>query len=265
MKNYFDSRFKVFILSMTQYPRNADLTKQLTKMGINYDVVSGANPKTCTDHLKRIGAQGIRRALMTPEQMACTFGHYLMYEKALESNSEFNIFLEEDCVLDSQLFNKFLNERSLLNENFIMLGACGGFARLKSYRIGEFRVMKTVADSLNGSHAYFLNRRVLKEFLRGAYEVTSLPDTFQRKSTKQMIILPYIATQMKDGITTIPLKINSQKSGRKFALQRKLLSSLKLDLLDRVRTGTFGGRVLRLNETRRIFSLFYRSLPGCTD
>ena len=259
MSNLINKNVRAFVLSVEKVPRNSKLLEDLSSLGIASQVVTGATPDLAFEYSQKDEFKDRYRAVMSKQQMACTFGHRLMFIEALNHKESHFLFLEDDAVLDMQILADFLNKITRAPRGLILLGACGGFAR-RHLSIDEFQILRTIGDTVAGSHAYLLDKKSIPDLLNGTEGCGFLADSFSRKVTSQYVLLPYCATQMKDSFTYIPLR----SSGQEFSWIRNLLAPLKMDLIDYWHTGIFGGRFMRLPMVEKYFEKIFIKLPGCT-
>ena len=260
MPNSNRKDIRAFILSVENQPRNLDLIKDLHKLKIQYQIVTGATPELAFKYSQSKEFEGNFRAIMSKQQMACTYGHRLMFEESMKCQESFFLFLEDDAVLDIGNLEKILLQLVHLPKGIVLLGACGGFAR-GHLQIDDFQVLRTVGDTAAGSHAYLVNKESIPDLHQGTDGCKFLADSFSRKETGLFIVVPYCASQLKDSFTYIPLKSKQEKHSK----LRNLLAPLKMDLIDYYRTGIFGGRFLRLPVIEKYSEKIFVKLPGCTS
>ena len=260
MPNLIRKDIQAFILSVEKEPRNLRLLKDLKGLGIPYEIITGATPEIAFQYSQLVDFKGHYRAIMSKQQMACTYGHRLMLKEALKNQAQFFLFLEDDAVLDVNNLHKLLLDVSGIPTGIVLLGACGGFA-VKNRTIGDFQLLKTVGDTAAGSHAYLVHKDSVPDLFEGTSGCKFLADSFSRKNSDLFVILPYCASQLKDSFTYIPLESN--KGSHSWI--RNLLAPLKMDIVDLLHTGVFGGRFLRLHNVEKYAQKIFIKLPGCTS
>lgn len=250
------------ILSVSLEPRNKVLISQLIAAGVEYEVVTGASRAAAREHYQINFDSRAKYSIMDDNQLACTYGHYLMFLRAREVKSTYTLFLEDDCTLDSSKLVELLQNIEEAPKGILILGACGGFAKKGSSIQGGKTWLRAVGDTVAGSHAYIIHESLINDFINGSQKLQRLPDSFHRdKKIKMFILQPYIAWQIRDTFSHIPL----MQSGQSANPLRRLASSFKHDLLDRIWFGIWGGRFLRLSFLEKIVEIFYIRLPGCKD
>ena len=250
------------ILSVNLTPRNPNLIESLRKAGISHHVVTGSSPTIARDHFQKNFSDFRPYSIMSDSQLAGTFGHFLMYQRAIALDYDFTIFLEDDCELDFLGLKDFVSTTNLYPKGLVLLGACGGFVRKKPITIQGFSFFEAIGDTVAGAHAYVLPKSLYADFQNRAFFLQMLADSFHRnRETKMYVLVPYLATQIKDVPSFIPLIQIGQSTNP----IRQILSSVRYDLSDRIRFGIWGGRFLRLPMPEKIAGLILKKLPGCKD
>lgn len=251
---------KAYVLSPDRSVRNSRLLPTLDEFRIPYEFVDGSSVINTLSYLKEIDHPFSEKHVFTKEQYACSFGHLLMHQKALNDDYEWSLFFENDATLNSDLLKVLLNSLSLLPRGIILLGSCGGWAR-KSFRIdiGGVSIHKVFNSAVTGSHAYLVKTEHLTNMIPVEKELKSLADEFNRRNLPMFIILPFISYQEGATASEIPLRSTSTTSSN----FRKLISSVKNDLLDLRRLKRLGNRSIRLEFLEGKVAKFLHILPGC--
>lgn len=251
-------KVQAYILSLDGTCRNKTLIPRLMELGINYQIVSGIGPEEAMQH---IVGKNVVRNVMTSNQMACTLGHRLMHQAALESTADWFIFLEDDATIELDFSIPVFKMLTQLGSKVILLGSCGGIVHKKPIaQLGSYEIFLFVFNGATGSHAYLANREATLSMFESSFGLPRLADSFSRSSSTDLcVVLPFLSFQASGGQTFIPLK-SSQGDSR---VLRKILSSIKADFLDLYHFKKFGARTLRLPELEKIVGKFLKILPGC--
>lgn len=251
-------KVQAFILSLDGTCRNKMLIPKLMELGIKYQIISGTGPD---EAMQYVVGKNVVRNIMTSSQMACTLGHRLMHQAALESSADWFIFLEDDATIEPDFSMSVIKVLTQLGSKVILLGSCGGIVHKRPIaQLGSYEIFLFKFNAVTGSHAYLANREATSDMFDSSWGLPRLADSFSRSSSTDLcVVLPFLSFQASGGQTFIPLK-SSQDTNQ---IHRKILSSLKADFLDLYNFRKFGARTLRLVELEKIVSKFFRILPGC--
>lgn len=251
-------KVQAFILSLNGTCRNKMLIPKLKELGIEYQIISGIGPD---EAIQYVVGKNVVRNVMTSSQMACTLGHRLMHQSALESSADWFLFLEDDATIEPDFSMPVFKVLTQLGSKVILLGSCGGIVHKRPIaQLGSYEIFRFAFNGVTGSHAYLANREVTSDMFDSSWGLPRLPDSFSRSSSTDLcVVLPFLSFQASGGQTFIPLK-SSQDNNQ---IHRKILSSLKADFLDLYNFRKFGARTLRLAELEKIVSKIFRILPGC--
>ena len=259
---YEKKKVAALVLSVNLPPRNKQLLSQLSELGVYFEVVNEATPKAAEIHFLKHYDPANHYSIMDENQRACTFGHYLMFERAKLLDAEFTFFFEDDCLLNFDFLAYLIPRLKNAPHGLLLLGACGGFAKKVKVVSSGVLWLKGIGDSISGSHGYVLHRDLINPLLNGSKKLQRLADSYHRPRNLQIYVLyPYATWQMKGEISHIPLR----QTGQSTNVFRQMGSSIKNDLLDRIYFGIWGGRFMRLPTIEKLAAKFYLKLPGCTD
>lgn len=240
--------------------RNPDLLPTLDAMNISWEIVDKSNPENTLEYLESINSAFPTVESFTREQLACTYGHLLMHQRAIEFGTEWSLFFENDATLDAALLGIFLNSLDSLPKGLFLLGSCGGWAKRNAVlELDGLNVHKVFNSAVTGSHAYFVKTENLRHLISEEFSLTSLADEFIRKNLPMYITVPFVSYQ--EGFT--PSQIPLSSKGLRRGIWRSLLSSFKADVLDLRRLRRLGNRCLRLNFMEIHISKFLMGLQGC--
>lgn len=251
---------RAFILSPNRNMRSPNLLPSLDALGISYEVVDKSNVENTLLYLESIKVEFPTVASFTPEQLACTYGHLLMHQRAIEVGAQWTLFFENDATLDIALLRVILDSLDSLPKGIFLLGSCGGWAkRHATLKLDGTNVHRVLNSAVTGSHAYFVKTEYIPNMISEESALTSLADEFVRKNLPMYITVPFVSYQEGFTPSQIPLSSKGFRRGR----GRSLLSSLKADILDLMRLGRLGNRCLRLDFLEIYISKFLMKLQGC--
>lgn len=267
---------EAFILSVNKEIRNTELINELSSLDIKHEVVSGSTPIAAKKHLEQLGETSRSRVFLSPTEMACSYGHYLMFARALDSDKEWFLFLEDDAVFLPSTLKFILQAKRNLPSGVVLLGSCGGFSHRKPImKINDFHgVHEIIGNSVNGSHAYLVHRRYLQELHDHAIYLLRHADSFHRaRKTKLFVVVPDISLQKK-GVPVFVTRESEDKSEVKNHGQhkeakvkfvgyfQKLLRNTYADIMDYVRYRHFQGRVLNQIPVLYLSKIIFKQLPA---
>jgi hypothetical protein len=123
--NHEDLKVKVYILATPGKFRGEVLLNKLKKIGLDYEIVWGLDAAEPGFTLESCGYDEkksliINRRKMAPGEVACAYGHQLMYEAALDSAAEIFLFLEDDADIHQELIIAPLLDGLKSTQSFII-------------------------------------------------------------------------------------------------------------------------------------------------
>jgi len=251
---------KAYILSPDRRMRNPDLIPTLEHLKIPIQIIDKSSVPNTLEYLSKQNKTQTKDSPFTIQQLACTYGHYLMHQEALRGMDEWALFFENDATIDSDLLIHLLDSVEMLPNGLILLGSCGGWARKKqTIELSELTIHKVFNSAVTGSHAYLIKTGLLKQFTGVEKNLTSLADEFIREALPMFVTKPFVSYQEGFTPSEIPLKSSASKGSS----LRRIASAIFADLRDYPRLGRFGNRLLRLEFFERLFSNILMKLDGC--
>jgi len=252
---------KAYILALNGEPRNPDLIPSLVFAGLNVCIISGTTIESAKKYLQGINSSKRRGGQLNDYERACAYGHLKMQTEAYSQGDDWNLFLEDDAVLDKNLFEKILGAVNQLPSGITLLGVCGGLAYRRPFNI-ELGLFKLVENMFNGSHAYIADRVTIGEVIKSSWDLPNYADRFPRpRRTKMFVLYPFVAFQMKENSPVISRAAGIDSRGR----LKKTLSLAFYDLKDLRKAGFLSGRTLGFLLSRFRTRNFFLRLPGCRD
>ena len=252
---------KAYILALNGEPRNPDLIPSLVSAGVNFCIISGTTIENTKKYMqginspKRIGDQ------LNDYERACAYGHLKMQIEAYSRGDDWNLFLEDDAVLEKNSFEKILGEVNQLPKGITLLGVCGGLAYRKPFNL-ELGLFKLVENMFNGSHAYIADRVTIREVMKSSWDLPDYADRFPRpRSIKMFVVYPFAAFQLKENSPDISREAGIDSRGR----LRKFFGLAFHDLKDLHSSHFLSGRTLGFLLSHFRLSNFFLRLPGCRD
>jgi hypothetical protein len=252
---------KAYILALTGEPRNHELIPTLKSAGVEISIVSGTTVERAKKHLQEIQAPRRRGNQLNDFERACAYGHLKMQIEAYSEGGDWNLFLEDDAVLEKNSLEQFLGGVHKFPNGIILLGVCGGLAYKRSVNL-ELGLFRLVENMFNGSHAYIADRDSIRNVIKSSWDLPNYADRFPRpRKTKMYVCYPFTAFQMKDNSPDISREAGIDSRGR----LKKTLSLAFHDLRDLYTSHFLSGRTLGflMNPTKA--RKFILRLPGCRD
>jgi glycosyl transferase, family 25 len=148
---------KVYLISLkTAVERREFQQRQLSKLGLEFELFDALTPSTSAELTTGIKADGWERPLM-PTELACFFSHYLVWHKILERN-ETALILEDDVILSRNLPTFLNGVADLKNIDHITLEARLRKKMIATDRstLGRLGVAELLQDR-TGAAAYILH------------------------------------------------------------------------------------------------------------
>lgn len=253
---------KAFILAGRDGIRNPKLLQDLEVLGIEFEIIPFIDPALAIAHLEREKRQIPRR--MNQGELACSYGHLLIYGKILGEEGDAFLVLEDDASLNPYEFKDLIFGSLNLPNHIFLLGSCGGTVRSTSLILSGKQFYRLMGSAMVGSHAYLINKSVARELYDANLGLKLPADAFRRGRNIDIFIqFPYSATQMKARESLIERTPQIQEI---FVAEKT--SALKLlcrDIMDLRRTGRFGARLLERLTNLSLISRRFHKLPGCRD
>ena len=252
---------KAYILALNGEPRNHDLIPTLESAGVNVCIISGTTVESAKEHLRGIPIPRRKGNQLNDFERACAYGHLKMQIEAFSQGENWNLFLEDDAVLDKESFENLLSESSKLPKGLTLLGVCGGLAYKKPFN-GELKLFRLVENMFNGSHAYIVDRDSIGEMIQKNWDLTNYADRFPRpRKIKSFVLFPFVAFQMKENAPIIAREDGMDSRGR----FRKILSLVFHDIKDLRESHFLSGRTLGYLMSQPKPKKYFLRLPGCRD
>jgi hypothetical protein len=251
---------KAYILSPDRRMRNPDLIPTLEHLKIPFEIIDKSSVPNTLEYLSKQNKNQSKDSPFTIQQLACTYGHYLMHQEALRGKHEWALFFENDATIDSDLLVLLLDSVEMLPTGLILLGSCGGWAKKnQTIQFSELAIHKVFNSAVTGSHAYLMKTSLLKQFIGVEQNLISLADEFIRDSLPMFVTKPFVSYQEGFTPSEIPLKTSTSKGSS----LRRISSAIFADLRDYPRLGRFGNRLLRLEFFERPLGNVLMKLDGC--
>ena len=158
-------KYPIYILGVPRNFRGESLCKSLQDFGMTIEIVSGPEVHTDFDLIQKLTnneyAKFTIRRTIKPQEVACCIGHIRMYQKFLESNSEWGVFLEDDAICVENPKPLFENLPILRKPCQIFLhdgpGTNLNLRTKKKDLLGRLGMIKRL-DPQYGAYGYALNR-----------------------------------------------------------------------------------------------------------
>jgi len=250
-----------YILALNGEPRNHNLIPTLESAGVNVCIVSGTTVESAKEHLREIPISRRRGKHLNDFERACAYGHLKMQMKAFSQGEDWNLFLEDDAVLDKESFEDLLNKVAKLPKGFTLLGVCGGLAYKKPFN-EELKLFRLFENAFNGSHAYIADRDSIREVIQKSRDLPDYADRFPRpRKIKMFVQFPFVALQMKENVPIISREDGMDSRGS----LRKTLSLVFHDIRDLCETHFLSGRTLGYLMSSPKSRKYLLKLPGCRD
>ena len=251
---------KAYILSPDRQMRNPDLIPTLGHLRIPFEIIDKSSVPNTLEYLSKQNKTQNKDLPFTIQQLACTYGHYLMHQEALRGTAEWALFFENDATIDLDLLILLLDSVEMLPNGLILLGTCGGWARKsRTVELGELAIHKVFNSAVTGSHAYLIKASFLNQFIKVEKDLSSLADEFIREALPMFVTKPFVSYQEGFTPSEIPLKSSTSKGSS----LRRISSAMVADWKDYPRLGRFGNRLLRLEFFERLLSNVLLKLNGC--
>ena len=252
-------RGKAFILTTSMEPRNSSLLDSLKALNIPYEFFMDASPQLAREYLSELVPVKVRN--MSDGEVACAYGHLMIYLKILEEKCDWGLILEDDAVLITENFPRVLNEE-LRRKSILLLGTCGGLSFRKAHKMLGKKFFRMFGNPLVGSHAYIVTRECAKQLYEWNKEILAPADAFLRpKEINLYVQYPYSAWQLSATTTYISRELQSIKTSR----TRILAGKIKADFMELKRSGRIGTRIANTTVLRLFLSPLLKKLPGCRD
>lgn len=174
---------KIYIVSLhDEKKRRISISKQLDKLGLEYEFFDAINPKANEEYLKyydeREAKKNNGRGLSLGE-IGCALSHQFIYEKILNNDYKYTLILEDDALLGDKLLSFLASVDDIdLKWDVILLGyskvsktdliklsrfnPIGG----KTFQFGTFKIGKVLKNSTCGTVAYLINKNGAKKIYR---------------------------------------------------------------------------------------------------
>ena len=252
---------KAYILALNGEPRNHDLIPTLESAGVKVCIISGTTVEKTKEHLRGIPIPRRGGNRLNDFERACAYGHLKMQMEAFSQGEDWNLFLEDDAVLEKESFENLLSKLSSLPKGLTQLGVCGGLAYTKPFN-AELKLFRLVENMFNGSHAYIADRDSIEEVIQRSWDLPDYADRFPRpRKIKMFVLFPFVAYQMKDNAPTISREDGMDSRGR----LRKTLSLVFHDIKDLRESHFLSGRTLGYLMSQPKSRKYLLRLPGCRD
>lgn len=252
---------KAYILALDGEPRNHELIPTLKSAGVNVCIISGTTVESAKEHLRGISILRRERNQLNDFERACAYGHLKMQREAFSQGEDWNLFLEDDAVLDKESFENLISKLSELPKGLTLLGVCGGLAYKKPFN-RELNLFRLVENMFNGSHAYIADRDSIGEVIKTSWNLPDYADRFPRpRKVKMFVLFPFVALQMKENVPIISREDGMDSRGR----LRKTLSLFFYDIKDFRESHFLSGRTLGYLTSQSKSRKYFLRLPGCRD
>lgn len=233
----------------------------LESAGVSVCIISGTTVESAKEHLQAIPSSRRKRNQLNEAERACAYGHLKMLMEAYSQGEDWNLFLEDDAVLNIKAFENLLSNVNKLPKGLTLLGVCGGLSYKKPFN-RELKLFRIVENMFNGSHAYIADRDSIKEIIQKSWDLPDYADRFPRpRKTKLYVSFPFVAFQMKENTPIIAREHGIDSRGR----LRKTLSLVFYDLRDLRNSHFLGGRTFGYLMNNPKPGKYFLKLPGCRD
>ncbi|MCW2488637.1 glycosyltransferase family 25 protein [Candidatus Symbiopectobacterium sp. NZEC127] len=239
------SNIPIFIVSLKDSIRRASIDKQLN--GYDYQFVDAVDGKTLVDDfINKINAsEWVRRRYkrsLSAGEIGCSLSHMSIYHMMKVNNIEWAIILEDDVILETDIYPLVNSDVNFLNKNSLyVLGAQDYLdsekliitSRFSDFSINEKIVFKkTIASSkyIYRTAAYLINQSVagsIYQFSNNDFCLADDWDVFYKKKFFDSIYLSNIISHPKPTTTQSLLEAtrSNEKIKRNFIIV--LLKSIR--------------------------------------
>ena len=182
---------EVYVINLKDaVERKISITRQLEKLDIPYELFEAINGRSLSDDelAEKVDMGEVRKHpdWLTKGALGCALSHIAVYKKIVESNSEWNLILEDDVVVSDELKNILSHiekNGQVYKNNLNLLYSLSKYGPIKLsseivHTIGLYNVHKVLNKTPGGAGAYIIHRRVAASFLSMKEKIKVAPDAW---------------------------------------------------------------------------------------
>ncbi len=169
---------RVYVINLKNaVERRISITKQLADLDIHYELLDAINGRNLsTDELtEKVDMDEVRKhpGWLTKGALGCALSHIEVYKKIVNSDSEWNLILEDDVIISRELkkiLNHFERNPGIYRNSLNLLYTLSNYGPIKLSReviqsVGSHNIHKLLNETPGGAGAYIIHKDIARKFL----------------------------------------------------------------------------------------------------